>query len=205
MKTILSFIATLLVLFVNSQQTATTDSGKKVILYDNGKWEYVKSDTSIIDTKIKGFAKPRTATSLAKSEKNNFGIWYDPKKWKMDNEKETTEFFFSLAKGDGYAMAITERIQIGMENFKEIALGNARKAAPDIEVEKEEERMVNGILIKYIQMSGTVKGIKFTYAGYYCSNESGSIQFLSFTGKSLFKDYQNDFEDLLNGLVTLQK
>jgi len=75
----------------------------------------------------------------------------------------------------------------------------------DIEVEKEEERMVNGILIKYIQMSGTVKGIKFTYAGYYCSNESGSIQFLSFTGKSLFKDYQNDFEDLLNGLVTLQK
>jgi hypothetical protein len=205
MKTTITLFIILSALFVNAQQSATTESGKKVILYDNGKWEYVKYDTSVTDVKMKGFVKPRTATTLVKSEKNDFGVWYDPKKWKVNKDRETSEFFFTLVRGDGYAMAITERIQIGMENFKEMALGNARNAAPDIEVDKEEERTVNGVLIKYIQMSGTIKGIKFTYAGYYCSNESGSIQLLCFTGKNLFKDYAKDFEDLLNGLVTLQK
>lgn len=209
MRTILSLLSTLFVLCAGAQQTATTEDGKKVLLYDNGKWEYTKEDIDSASgqTSLKSYTKPATAKTFAKSGKNNFGVWYDNKKWKLDEDpnNEAAEFSFRLLKGDGYAMAITERIEIGMENFKEIALGNARNAAPDIAVEKEEERKVNGVLIKFIQMSGTIKGIKFTYAGYYCSNESGSIQLLSFTGKSLFKNYQKDFEELLNGLVTIEE
>lgn len=208
MKTTLSALAILFIFSAGAQQTATTEDGKKVLLHDNGKWEYAKenADSTTGQSQLKSYTRSAAAKTLAKSKKNNFAVWYDNKKWKIDEDpnNEASEFAFRLLKGDGYAMAITERIEIGMENFKEMALGNARNAAPDIEVEKEEDRKVNGILIKFIQMSGTIKGIKFTYAGYYCSNESGSIQLLSFTGKSLFKTYQKDFEELLNGLVVIE-
>jgi len=205
----LSSFAILLVFFTNAQQTATTEDGRKVMLYDSGKWEYVKEtgDTSAVKIDLNNFTKPATAKTFVKSEKNNFGVWYDNKKWKKNDasNNEDSEFGFTLAKGDGYAMAITERIEIDMDNLKDIALGNARKVAPDIELEKEEYRMVNGKKVKCIQMTGTATGIKFTFFGYYCSNDTGTIQFVCFTGKSLIKTYQKDFEELLNGLVTIEE
>ena len=58
-----------------------------------------------------------------------------------------------------------------------------------------------GLLSKYIQMSGQAKGVKFIYQGYYTSNESGTVQFVCFTGKNLLKNYEKDMQELLNGLV----
>ena len=209
MRTILSLLSILFVLCAGAQQMATTEDGKKVLLHDNGKWEYAKNaiDSASKETNLKSYTKPVTAKTLARSQKNNFGVWYDSKKWKKsgDMNNEAVEFSFNLLKGDGYAMAITERIEIDMASLKEIALVNARKAAPDITLEKEEYRMVNGRKVRCLQMSGTASGIKFTYLGYYCSDESGTIQFVCFTGKSLMKTYQKDFEELLNGLVVIEE
>jgi len=207
MKTILSLII-LIALHVEAQQTATTNDGKTVLLHDNGKWEYAKDvDSAVEQANLKSYAKPSTAQTLLKSEKNNFAVWYDNKKWKKteDLNNEAAEFSFSLLKGDGYAMAITERIEIDIANLKEVALGNARNAAPDITLEKEEMRIVNGKKVKCLQMTGTASGVKFTYLVYYYSDESGTIQLVCFTGKSLLKAYQKDFEELLNGLVTIPK
>lgn len=207
MKFIISTIGIICFLNIAGQQKAITESGKKVLLFDNGKWEYAKSDSSIIDEEIKSYSKSKSAISLIRSQKNNFGVWYDPTKWKLEkeNSNEDAEFQFEIKKGDGYAMAITERIQIDLENLKDIALINARKAAPDIVIEKEDDRFVNGNLIKCIQMSGTATGVKFTFFGYYYSDENGTIQLVCYTGKSLFNSYQKDFEELLNGLVTVEK
>jgi uncharacterized membrane protein YkoI len=206
MKNLLTLLATTLVLSATAQQSATTFDGKKVLLHDNGKWEYVKTESASFSSSQKNFTKSEFAKDLAKSEKNNFGIWYDSKKWKKEDgsSNEDAEFQFRLAKGDGFAMAITERIEIDLDNIKEVALGNARNAAPDIELEREEDRIVNGRKVKCLQMTGTASGIKFSYLGYYCSDESGTIQFVCFTGKSLLKSYQRDFEELLNGLVAVQ-
>jgi hypothetical protein len=43
------------------------------------------------------------------------------------------------------------------------------------------------------------------YNGYYYSGEDGIVQFLTFTGKSLFGEYEKDFYNLLNGFVKINK
>ncbi len=208
MRTTLFLTIMLSALYAGAQQPATTDDGKRVLLHDNGKWEYVKEDVDSAagQSNLKSYTKPATAKTLAKSEKNNFAVWYDNKKWKIDEDpsNEASEFSFRLLKGDGYAMAITERIEIDINNLKEVALANARNAAPDITLEKEELRIVNGKKVKFLQMSGTASGVKFTYVGYYYSDESGTIQLVCFTGRNLLKVYLKDFEELLNGLVTIE-
>ena len=206
MKYIATLVFVLIALYNNAQQKATTDNGQRVILNDNGKWEYEKKDTAA-KSDLKSFTKPAAATSLIRSEKNNYAVWYDPKKWKKrsDIKNDAVEFQLGLSSGDGYAMAVTERIEIAIENLKEVALTNAMNAAPDVVIEMEEDRMINGHKVKCLQMSGTASGIKFTYLGYYTSHENGTIQLVCFTGKNLMKQYRKDFEDLLNGLVLLEE
>lgn len=198
----------LLVCYINHAQImATTDNGKRVVLHSNGKWEFKNDDTASTAAEIKYFTKPETAKTLLKSEKTNFALWYDSKKWKKPKEldNEDAEFELELLNGDGYAVVITERIEIDIENFKEIAVENARDAAPDIALENEENRMVNGRKIKFLQLGGSAMGIKLVYVGYYSSNESGTIQLICYTGKNLLKNYLKDFEDLMNGLVVIEE
>ena len=61
--------------------------------------------------------------------------------------------------------------------------------------------MVNGLKILFMQMNGTLKGIKFSYYGYYYSNASGSLQYVAYTSQNLLSKYTKEFEELLNGLV----
>ncbi len=84
---------------------------------------------------------------------------------------------------------------------KGIAIENAKDAAPDIKVINEEYRSVNGVQVLMMQMSGTIRGMRFTYYGYYYSNSNGTIQLLTYTGENLFPNYLNDIEEFLNGLV----
>lgn len=100
-------------------------------------------------------------------------------------------------------MLISEKIQIPIETLKGIAYENAKNAAPDIKIIKEEYRTVNSIKVLMMQMSGTIQGIKFIYFGYYYSNTNGTIQFITYTSENLFKTYFDDIELFLNGLVEI--
>lgn len=91
-----------------------------------------------------------------------------------------------------------------IQSLKEVAIENARSVAPDVKVVKEEYRNVNGLTVLFLQMNGTLKGIKFTYYGYYYSGTGGTIQFLTYTAQSLMDKYIADCELLLNGLVELK-
>ena len=79
------------------------------------------------------------------------------------------------------------------------ALENARAGAPNMKVTEKEYRNVNGISVIYMEMEGTLQGTSFTYLGYYYSNETGTTQFITYTGTSLVKKYRSDIEDFLNG------
>ena len=92
MKTITILVTMLFGLFTCAQQTATTEDGKKVILRDNGKWEYVKVDTSAVKIDARNFTKSEAAKTLVKSEKNNFAVWYDSKKWKKEEKKTKIKY-----------------------------------------------------------------------------------------------------------------
>jgi len=192
----------------NAQINAITDSGDEVVLYNDGTWKYLNDSivtASEIPENSKVFITDEKSTFLVKSKKLNIGIWINPKTWSFSKgtDKDAYEFQFQKKSDDLYAMLIAEKTQIPIETLKEIAISNAKDAAPDIKVIKEEYRNVNGKRVFMMQMAGTIQGIRFTYYGYYYSNSNGTIQLLAYTGESLFNEYETEIELFLNGLVEL--
>ncbi len=182
-----------------------TETGDEVILREDGTWSYVHPDeveTEVIDLNPAAFTKPVKNTFPVKSRKNNCEVWIDAKKWTF--EKSTggaTEYDFELRGEDAYAMMINEAIQMELEYLAEVAVENARDAAPDVNVVRKEYRIVNGNKVIFMQMAGTISGMKFTYLGYYYSDPSGTTQLVAYTGTSLVDQYRAELENLLNGLM----
>ena len=205
-KTILTGLILITAQLLNAQINAVTETGDEVILYEDGTWNYLKDsiiENAIIPVNENEFLKEKKSNFLVKSKKLNVGIWINPKSWSFTKgtENDAFEFQFQKKGGDLYAMLISEKMQIPIETLKGIAIENAKSAAPDIKVIKEEYRNVNGIQVLMMQMSGTIQGMRFTYYGYYYSNTNGTIQLLTYTGENLFPNYRNDIEEFLNGLV----
>ncbi len=204
--TILTILLLLTVPSIYAQINAITETGDEVILYEDGTWKYL-NDSVNVDTEIlrneTEFLKGEHLTFLVKSNKINIGIWINPKNWSFTkaNDGDVFEYQFQKKGDDLYGMLITEKIQIPIEALTDIALENAKSAAPDIKIIKKEYRIVNGIEVLMMQMSGTIQGMKFTYYGYYYSNSNGTIQLLTYTGENLFPVYLNDMEEFLNGLI----
>ena len=96
-------------------------------------------------------------------------------------------------------MVISERIAVPMSSLKDLALANAKQAAPDAHIVLDEKRIVNGKEVTCLQIEGTVQGIAFIYYGYYYGGPEGTLQVLTYTGKNLFAEFKPDLEDFLNG------
>lgn len=192
-----------------AQKKAITDTGEEVILYQDGTWKYVNAADSarVVGTNNTPFVKPATNTFLLKSKKFNIGFWINPKKWKVQTEKnnEDAEYELHEETNDLFAMMITEKSEIPVESLKDIAIKNARKVAPDIVIQKEEFRIVNGEKVLLVQMKGTYNGIRFIYYGYYYSNKNGSLQFVTYSTNNLLVENIKDCDDLLNGFVVLKE
>lgn len=190
-----------------ASQKAITDIGEEVILNDDGTWEYTSNsnqEKNEITTNKDIFQKPESSTFLLKSARNKSAYWIDSKKWnfkKATNNSEA-EYEFQLKGGDLWGISISEGVTMPIETLVGIALENARAAAPDMKIIRQEYRMVNEIRVLYMEMKGTLQGINFTYLGYYYSDNSGSTQFLTYTGSSLVNKYKSEISDFLNGFVT---
>ncbi|MDX2047309.1 MAG: hypothetical protein SFU87_11015 [Chitinophagaceae bacterium] len=192
-----------------AQKKAVTETGDEVLLYDDGTWKYISnavSDKVEIVTNPQAFKKSSAAGFLLKSGKFNIGVWLDAKKWSFGkaNNNEEAEYEMQLKGKDLYAMLITEKIEIPLETLKTIAIENGRKAAPDLQVIKQEYRTVNNMKVLLLQMNGSTKGIKFSYLGYYFSSANGTVQFVTYTAQNLLSSLREDAEQLLNGLVTIE-
>lgn len=189
---------------VYSQIKAVTENGDEVMLSSDGTWVFINKNDSVT-TNIKKnetkFVKSPKASFFVKSSRLNAGVNLNPKEWKFKKQDEDAEYFFQHKELDLYGMLITESIQISIENLKDIALENAQKVAPDAKISQIEYRTVNGTEVLLLQIDGTIKGTKFTYYGYYFSNESGTVQFVSYTGSNLFKKHQAELELFLNGFT----
>ncbi len=206
------FVILFLLLTTSSfaQKKAVTETGDEVILYEDGTWKYKEGSEpkeEIIPLNPAIFKKNSKSTFLLKSTKLNMGVWLDPKKWsfKKATSDDDPEYQLQLRGKDLYAMIMTENIEVPLETLRTIAMQNAREASPDIKLVKQEYRMVNDKKILLLQMAGTIEGIKFTYYGYYFSNENGTLQFVTYTAQNLFNSLKAEVEDLLNGLVETEK
>ena len=208
-KILLFFFFALPFSSIQAQLKAVTENGDEVTLYDDGSWSYNEEQIEplAIRTNNQSFEKDKSATFLVKSKRNTFGFWNDPKLWTLSKSgaNEDVEYFLQMKDEDLYAMLISEKIEIPVENLREIAFQNAKNVASDLKIVDEEYRKVNGLDVLMLQMDGTIQGIKFSYYGYYYSNSEGTVQFVTYTAQNLLKGYKDDCEKLLNGLVSLKK
>lgn len=208
-----SFFLSCLLLTISSlaigQQTATTLDGKTVILNDDGTWKYQDKPLAAIefnDSLLTKYRKPTTAKTLLKSERTNHAIWYNSLKWSTIDLKptESTEYVLKLKDKDGYCITVVEKIEMPLENFREVMLKNLRmRGAEAIEIINEDYRIVNGNRVLHIQFNASANGVKFSYLGYYYSNEKGTTQLLCYTSKNLFSEYKQEFENMLNGFSVI--
>ena len=202
MKSVVIFI--LISSISYASQKAITDTGEEVILYSDGTWAYSDKSNQLkndIVTNNETFQKPESSKFLLKSTKNSSAYWINPNKWsfkKATNEAEA-EYVFQLKGSDLHGMSLSEGLSIPIESLANIALENAKEAAPDTKIVKQEYRIVNGIKILYMEMEGTIQGIRFMYLGYYYSDDSGSTQFIAYTGSNLVSKYKAEINDFLNG------
>jgi hypothetical protein len=124
---------------------------------------------------------------------------FDPQKWVQQKSDEPGRLQFAHRNGDGYAMLISERVEIALPALREIALENARKLSPDLTVTHEEKRTVNGTDVLMMQLEAMASGVRFSFVGYYWAGSAGSVQVVAYTGRNLLDEYRSDFEAFLNG------
>lgn len=200
---------------VKSQTKALTENGREVLLYADGTWKFSQDssnkNTASPDTlklNPNKYTKPSGATFLVKSNIFNIGVFINPNKWtfELHRDNETIpEYRFSLKTGEGFVMMISEKIPLDLETLRQIALLNARDASIDVKETFAEYRIVNGKKVLCLELQGTIKGIKFTYFGYYYSNSNGTVQLLSYSTEQYFGRIQKELENFLNGLVEVEK
>jgi hypothetical protein len=180
--------------------TATTADGRKVILRSDGSWKFTEAaKPAAAPANVPSFTRPATATARVELITGKAALAYDPKKWRKDESDENNVTALVHSTGDGYAKIIAERIEMPLDAMRKVAISNARDAAPDMEVVRDEMRRVNGVDVLCLEMRGQVEGIPIVYFGYYYTGKEGSIQLLTYTGQNLIDEYQKDFEELLAG------
>ncbi len=192
-------------------EKAFTSTGEIVILDSDGTWRYEnQSRTSqahkSIKTNAKKFNKPANASFPVRSKVNSLGLWMNPTDWGFTQKgaiNAEAEYELKHKELEIYAMAITESIEVNLDNLAQLALENFEKVGTNVKVINKEYRIVNGQKVIFMEMSGVVNGIKATYMGYYHSNSKGASQLLAFTGTSLASKYKPEIIKLLNGLVVL--
>lgn len=187
-----------------ADQQAITDTGEKVILFTDGTWSYADSSQlqqQEIATNPQNFKTPSGSTFMLKSTKNRTACWLNTTLWSFEKStsNEAAEYEFELKGEDLYGMAINEGLSMPISTLSKIALDNAKAAAPNTRIIKKEYRTVNGLKVLYMEMTGTMDGIDFTYLGYYYSDKSGSTQLVTYTGANLVEKYRSRINDFLNG------
>ena len=190
-----------------SQVSAVTENGDEVILYDDNSWIYKNknsnNDLSLLNTN-KIYSYDKNSTFLVKSNKIKIGTYIDPKKWTFNKSfSDDSEYEFELKNEELFAMMINEKIEMSLENLKDLAFYNFNFAADNARIVNQELRNVNGLLVLMLHMEGTIDGFSVFYYGYYFSNDKGTTQFVTYSTTNLFDFYKVEIEKFLNGLFGL--
>lgn len=205
MTRLICLAGTILILIAGNSQAGdirgTTDDGRKVLLRDDGTWEYAAAAKTSRATASGTHEKPSEATTLFKAKGDKFLLWYDPLTWHQKKSADGDKTTFVHKDGDVYAMVLAERFGMTLEALKDLAIRNAQKAATDARVTSEEYRTVNGKKVLCMKMEGTIEGIQFIYYGYYYAGKAGIIQLITYTAQNLLPEYEADMTQFLNGLV----
>lgn len=197
--TIIICIVSISAVHAETVLNAITEDGRKVLLLSDGTWVFKPEKPTSSHAPEEGTV-PDSAKAFLKGGRDSYVVYYDETRWKKSDADGVAEFELDHKNGDGYALIIYERIPIPLENLKNIALENAREAAPQVRIVEEKKKIVNGHEVLLLRMDGVIEGVPFTYLGYYASGNWGTVQFVTYTATVLLPEYREDFIQLLNGL-----
>jgi len=201
---------------LSAQTKAVTEHGDTIYVYDNGTWAFEMLDEmpeinefSILDEKVdvvvidEKFKKPADSKKQVKNENGQFVIHYNDKFWKRippASLNEDAEFAFQSKKSDIWCLIISEETQIEADKLFLIAKSNmADTVGEEPEIVALEQRTVNGTELIRGVMDAGVTGMQLTFDSYYFSNELGSVQFVIYSGTSVWEKYKKEIHNLLNG------
>jgi hypothetical protein len=127
-------------------------------------------------------------------------VRYDPSKWIQAPTSGAGRFEFSYVPGEGVAVVIAERVAMPADKVAGMALANIRKQDSGARMTLKQKRRVAGADVWFQTVEATVKGMPVTYYGYYYGGPAGTVQILTYTGRSLAAVCEQDFLEFLDGL-----
>lgn len=193
---------------------AITTEGRRIILYNDGTWRYelepipISRGTAVPDTAENLFNKPigdkyQKSPYYKKewqSNRTNFSVWFNPKKWKLNliNLVPPTEVSFHFT--DITCTVLSEKVDIDIEVWIHKMKQFKKQNYPSLKIELEEWRSVNGLNVYYIKWQ-TGDRLNFQCYSYFSKSSSEIIQMNVSGPLSFARSSEEEIFRLLNGLV----
>lgn len=217
---LVSILSLSIYLPLKSQTIAVTESGDTIFVYNDGTWSFTDDSESgeVVnkigflsrDIKIDTISTPFEVSSTANKTITStifedFEFRYNDKKWKRQppgQYNKEAEFAFSSKTKDIFCVAITEEVEVGMENLLKIAIHTMEEnTGAKVNLIKSELRKINGTDVIHGVLQMQASGLNFVFDSYYFSDERGSIQLTTWTGENVHEKYKSEIEELLNGFI----
>jgi hypothetical protein len=179
----------------------TQVNGKKIILHDNGTWEYFATSNTNDETIIRIDKSPLFDKTI-KSKKWSYAISYNSSKWDLSTNPDgaPSEYQFTNKENTGYGMCIYDGLSINLESMKKVLIVNASKMDPNASIINVQKSIVNGITGEFVTYCAESSGIMFYLYTFIATKETGTIQFTFYTTKEAFEKLKPSFEEAISGI-----
>ncbi len=195
-------------------QNAITSEGRTVFLKNDGTWEYTdmnRDPHDIRDLNDSEFSVDKNATFLVKSQLNpKYGIYLNPKKWNFevnDNPDQQTEYILKtkINGSNVFGSFAANKEGKSIEELRQKMVEEVESVDSNMEIVKEEYRLVNGKKMLYMKMNGDVMHIHFTVFFYLYADGEDNVVAEIHTSKNL-DDYKatEKILQMLNNIVAVK-
>ena len=127
-------------------------------------------------------------------------LWYDVNKWAAAEPQNGT-IILTYHPGLGQMRLIRRPEAATIDEQIERLLDGVRQITSDVEVNRRERQLVNGVECTLIEIvAKPADDPPVLYYGLLYADGAKAIQLMGLTGQSLIPDYRADFDFLLDGL-----
>lgn len=150
---------------------------------------------------------PQFSGAMVEDPAGKYNFKFTEKKWDL---MDTTispyaDFSFKYQKGVCYGVILSEESAMPADKVKEAAKYNLEKESKNFSVVKETAITVNDAPGYLLEMDAEIRGIPYTYIGYYFGGSGGAIQVLCWTNQESADDYKKDIIEFLDGMCAFVK